>query len=671
MNQTKQTVEQLQKAIQEKELAIFQKHLENGVIFKNFDGVHIDEQVTIGAETIIDSNTILRGNTTIGTSCILQGNNIIQNATIGKGVKITSSVLTDCEIGSFCTVGPNAHVHTNSKIQKNCRIGNFVEIKNSELGISTKAAHLAYIGDTDIGNACNIGCGTIFVNYDGKNKHRSYIGDSVFIGSNSNIIAPVRIQDNAFIAAGTTVTVNLPKNCMCIGRSFETIKPERSTYRKNDYEKKYFGTDGIRGIYGVAITTDMAYLCGNFLGYSSDCGNIVVGRDNRPSGKPLLDALINGITDAGSNAIVLDFASTPNVAYSTQQTKSNYGIVITASHNSHEYNGIKIFNYDGRKLTNIEEIEIEKHITNAKPFIASTRGEVKNGEYLVDEYIQDLCNQIDSLDGFKIVLDCSNGVTSYKAAELFKKLNCTVHAYNTLTDGYSINDNCGALYPKNMIEKIKEHKADLGLCFDGDGDRVIALDGNGNIVNGDSIIYVIAKHLKQQNKLNNDTVVGTLHTNLGAEISLKKLGIALKRTDVGDHFVMEEMLKNDYLVGGEQSGHIILREFSNTGDGILAGLELAKIIKQTNTSLDKLNDCVHYPQINIDIRTENKAIVSDAKLINYVDDIKEILGDNGRVMVRASGTEPKVRVMVEAMDKNVANEYADKLHKFITSNYKL
>lgn len=664
LNSTIDTTD-LQKAQAEREkirLAIIAKHIASGVIFENLDGIYIDASVTIEKGAKICHGSDIRGATSIGKNCLLQGTNIVENAIIGSSVSIISSVLTNCKIGNFCTVGPNAHIHTNSSIEKSCRLGNFVEIKNSTIGINTKVAHLAYVGDSDIGNACNIGCGTIFVNYDGKNKHRSYVGDSVFIGSNSNIIAPVKIQDNAFIAAGTTVTVDLPKNCMCIGRSFETIKPERSTYRKTDYKKQYFGTDGIRGIYGEFITEKIAYLTGNYLGYSSDGGKIVVGRDNRPSGEALMQALISGILDAGADVTTLGIASTPNVAFTTTQTKSNYGIVISASHNSYEYNGIKIFNYDGRKLTNIEEIEIEKHILADKPFLSATKGESSDGTRYVSEYTNAMRDWACSLKGLKILLDCSNGAASNTAPALFKELGADIIVCNTNQDGYSINKDCGALYPNNCSQLIVTNKADCGFCFDGDADRVIALDSNGNVVNGDSIIYIIAKRLQSQNKLSGNAVVGTHHTNLGVEHSLNKLGINLERTEIGDHFVMEKMLKDNLLVGGEQSGHIILREFSNTGDGVLAALTLAKIMKETALTLAQMNDCKHFPQVNININCSDKnRILEDKNIAEIVDSIKSKLGASGRVMLRASGTEPKVRIMVESEDEKIANVYAQQI----------
>ena len=659
-------IEDLEKVMKLIRHAIIRKHIANGVVFKDLDGVHIDKDVIIESGTQIYANNYLRGTTIIGKDCVLEAGNIIENSKIGDGVKITCSNISDSEVGSKTTVGPNAHIHTHSVVGSGCRVGNYVEIKNSSMGMGTKAAHLAYVGDVDIGSNCNIGCGAIFVNYDGKNKHRSLIGDSVFIGSNSNVVAPVKIEDNAYIAAGSTVTVNLPKDCLCVARSRETIKANRSKYNKPQYIKKYFGTDGIRGEFGKGLTENIAFLCGNRLGYSADGGTIVVGRDNRPSGEVLAKALIDGITTAGANVIDLGIVTTPNVAFTTVDNKANYGVAITASHNPWQYNGIKVFDYNGRKLENIEEIEIEKHIDEGKAYEAEVKGTVENGQHYVQEYVDDLCRLIGQLKGLKVVLDCSNGAISKTAKSVFDRLGADCIAYNTEQDGHKINEGCGALYPEFIVSKVLENKADIGLCFDGDADRVIAVDNKGKKVDGDSIIYIIGRDLKEQGRLTNNAVVGTLHTNMGVEKSLAKIGIRLERTDIGDHFVVERMLKEDLLVGGEQSGHIILREFSNTGDGILAGLYLSKLIKSKGISLSDLDDSVHYPQENINIITEKKKeILADEEVKAFVKQIEEELGDKGRIMLRASGTEPKIRIMAECEDKDLAHSIAIRMKEFV------
>jgi len=665
-------LKQLQDAIDVVRLSIIKKHMDNGVIFRNIANIYIHDTVKIGKGTVIYGDQHIRGNTVIGQNCKLESGNIIENAIIGNEVSIIKSVLTDCRIGTKTTVGPFAHVHTNSKIEREARIGNFVEIKNSTTGVNTKMAHLAYIGDVDIGNQCNVGCGSIFVNYDGKNKHRSTIGDSVFIGSNSNVIAPVKIEDNAYIAAGSTVTVDLPRNCMCIARSHETVKENRSKYHKNDFVLKYFGTDGIRGIYGQDLTDDMAYMTGNFLGYSSAGGSIVIGRDSRLSGEAIANKIIAGIIDAGGNVINLGVTSTPSVAFVTTLTNSNYGIVITASHNPAEYNGIKVFNYDGRKLSNIECVEIETHIDNQKPIVADIKGVVEDGQKYIDTYLDDLKKLIGSLDGLKVVLDCANGALSKYAPKLFKELGATVYAFNDTGDGRIINDNCGALYPQNTANKVLELKADIGFSYDGDADRLIAINNKGEIVDGDSIIYMVAKQLKEEGRLEGNIVVGTIMSNLGVEKSLNNIGIDMVRTDVGDHFVIEEMLRNKSLVGGENSGHIILKEFSNTGDGLLASLYLCKLMEKTGKNISELDDSVHFPQVMVNIKTaKKKEIMADAKVKEFIDGVIKELGNHGRALLRASGTEPKIRIMAECFDAKLAEETVANIKKFLEENFEL
>ncbi len=643
------------------------KHIENGVIFESFVDVIIDENVKIGKGTIIKSGNHLLGDTIIGQNCTIDVGNLIENSCIGDNVYIIKSVIKNSKIDSNSTVGPFSNIHTRSSIGKNCRVGNFVEIKNSTIGNETKMAHLAYIGDADIGSYCNIGCGAIFVNYDGKNKHRSTVGNSVFIGSNSNIIAPVNLCDNAYIAAGTTVTVDLPKDCLCIGRNRETIKENRSKYHK-EYLKKYFGTDGIRGKYPDFITEKIAFYVGNFLGYSSNNGTIIVGRDNRSSGNALSRSLIQGIITSGANVIDLGITTTPSVAFSTKKLDANYGIVITASHNPKDYNGIKIFNFDGRKLTDIEEIEIEKFIDASTPYISNNIGNINNGEVCLSDYFSNLKEIGTSLSGCKIVLDCSNGASSSIAPKIFHELGGAIVTINTSNDGNIINDNCGALYPEKCKSVVSSVNADVGFAFDGDADRIIAIDEKCNVLDGDDILYIIAKYLKEQNLLFNNTIVCTHQTNCGIIESLNKIGIDTIKCDVGDHYVMQEMFKNNCILGGEQSGHIILKQLSNTGDGVMIALYLSKIMKETGLTLYQLNDAKKYPQISTSIEVSNKkALTDNVELTKYLSKLEKELGKNCRIIVRASGTEPKIRIMVECGSKNTAeitlNKIIDKVNE--------
>ncbi len=643
------------------------KYIKNGVIFESIVDVIIDDTVTIGKGTVIKSGSHILGNTIIKENCIIDIGSIIDNSTIENNVSVIKSIVKNSIIGQNTTVGPFANIHTNSSIGKSCRVGNFVEIKNATIGNETKMAHLAYIGDADIGNYCNIGCGAIFVNYDGKNKHRSTVGDSVFIGSNSNIIAPVNLCDNAFIAAGTTVTVDLPRDCLCIGRNREIIKENRSKYHKKPV-KKYFGTDGIRGKYGEFLTDRIAFLVGNYLGYSSNLGKVVVGRDNRISGDTLSKSIKAGLALAGAQVIDLGIVPTPCVAYTTRLENANYGIVITASHNPYDYNGIKIFNYDGRKLTDIEEIEIEKFIDNDVPYSADNTGSIIDGDEMINNYINHLQGIAPALEGMTVVIDCANGATGNYAQCIFDNLSCNIIATNISSDGMIINKNCGALYPEKCAEYVLNNNANIGFTFDGDGDRMLAVDEKGQVVDGDEIIYIIANYLKEKDALDGNIVVGTTMTNIGIEKSLNDIGIILVRADVGDHYVMEEMCKNNAIIGGEQSGHIIINNLSSTGDGLQAAMMLSKIIKETNKTLAQLKTCTKYPQLSTSIEVKDKkALLSNPAVDDYIQKVKADLGETSRIIVRPSGTEPKVRITVECPTKKETQSTLDMLADFIRS----
>ena len=657
---------------EENRLEIIQKHKDNGVFFKSTEGVFISAETTIGAGSVIDCNNIFNGKCVIGKDVTINDGNTLTDCTLGNNVTITKSVVNNAVIKQNTTVGPWAHVHTGSVVERDCRIGNFVEIKNSNIGINTKMAHLAYIGDSDIGAKCNIGCGVIFVNYDGKNKHRSVIGNSVFVGSNSNIIAPIKIEDNSFIAAGTTVTIDLPKNCMCIGRNREVVKENRSKYRMCDYDKKYFGTDGIRGVYGEKLNEKIAYMVGNFLGYSADKGVICLGRDPRKSGVNLSEALIQGVLDSDCDVIDLGVISTPAVANITMMAGANYGVVITASHNPSEYNGIKIFNDCGRKLLNIEEIQIEEHIAKDKPIISKNKGKVIYKDELVQNYIDFVCQDLPDLSALKVVVDCSNGASNQLAKQVFDKLKIKTKFIGTENDGDSINKNCGALYPEKCAKEVVASSFDLGFCFDGDADRIIAIDNKGKVISGDKIIYAFAKDMKNKGILANDTVVGTVMSNYGFENNLSKIGINLVRTNVGDHYVVEKMLENGYVLGGESSGHIILGDKVTTGDGLLVAANLCKLVVESHLPLSKLTDIQEYPQININIITDKKEdIANDKQVLDYVSNFSDNLGDFGRAFIRASGTENKLRITVECDKENTANDVAMSIKKFISDSYSL
>lgn len=435
--------------------------------------------------------------------------------------------------------------------------------------------------------------------------------------------------------------------------------------------KRYFGTDGIRGVYGEDLTDGLAMLVGNSLGHSAKGGLVVVGRDNRTSGENLSRALGEGVLAASGNVLDVGIVPTPCVAYVTANTGAAFGVMLSASHNPARYNGIKIFGADGKKLGREQEITIEKHISEAKLCYAHTRGNVLPVAGAIDCY-GEMLRSVGRLDGLKIVLDCANGAATDFAPTVFSSLGADVVTTGNSRDGNLINDGCGALHPEKLCREVVRNNADMGLCFDGDADRVIACDEKGNVVNGDQIIFILARALKTADALPFSTVVGTLHTNMGVEADLKNLGIDLVRTDIGDHNVIRRMCDAGLSLGGEQSGHIILRDFSQTGDGILAGAFLARKVKESGKPLSALNDCNLYPQSNTEIITCNKEkIARDKTLLRYVETVEDMLGDSGRVMLRPSGTESKLRIMAESKDDFLARFAARSIELFIRNNYEL
>lgn len=436
---------------------------------------------------------------------------------------------------------------------------------------------------------------------------------------------------------------------------------------------KYFGTDGIRGEYGIELTDNIAFMTGNALTTHMRNKIVVIGRDTRLSGEILVKNLIEGIILGGGSVINLDVIPTPAVAYITQLFNADYGIVVTASHNPPQYNGLKIFNNKGIKLTHSQELQIEAHIDNNTPHDNASKKSVIIGDKAIfGVYEKFLIDAIEGdLKGLKIVLDCSNGASHLVAPSVFKSLGAEVYVYNDSSDGNLINKDCGALYPEKMAEKIIELGADLGFAYDGDADRVIAIDEKGKVIDGDDIIYILALDLKSKYLLRHMTVVGTLHTNMGVEKALLDEGIKFIRTDVGDHNVVEAMVWNDIMVGGEQSGHIINRLYSSTGDGVLASVLISDIVKRSGKSLSKLANIAHYPQCNINVITREKnRVMTDVGLQELKNRMEARLKGLGRILLRASGTEPKVRIMVECAQGNLAAEIAGEVKEYIDNMLK-
>jgi phosphoglucosamine mutase len=362
----------------------------------------------------------------------------------------------------------------------------------------------------------------------------------------------------------------------------------------------------------------------------------------------------------GGRVIDLGIVPTSAVAYLTRELGADFGVVISASHNPKEYNGIKIFDKNGYKLSDSEEERIERTFITSRVLAYDKIGSFKTDRKLIKKYEDFLADASEcTLSGLTVVLDGANGAACRIAPAVFRRLGANVIATNCFDDGMKINDRCGALYPETLVGRMKRYKADVGFAFDGDADRLIAVSSGGNVIDGDMIIYMLAKHMKGRGVLKGNTVVGTSHTNMGIESALAQLGIKLIRTDIGDKYVLARLVQDGLSLGGEQSGHIILKDIHSTGDGILCAIAVANMMAHSGKGLDELFDACLYPQTNINITVKDKLkIMNSERLAATCADIRKSLGTDGRVMVRASGTEPKIRVMVESRSVEDNERYA-------------
>ncbi|MDE6275189.1 MAG: hypothetical protein K2M75_01480 [Clostridia bacterium] len=602
---------------------------------------YISPEAKIADDVIIYPNNHIIGNTVIGKGCKIMPNCILTDSVIGAGCTVTASVLEEAKVGDTTTVGPYAYLRKGASVGSHCRIGDFVEIKNSTVGDYTKASHLAYIGDATVGARCNIGCGVIFVNYDGKTKHKTTVEDDCFIGSNCNIIAPVTLREGSYIAAGTTVTEETPSDSFVIGRSRQIVKD-----RKDQKKKMKFGTDGMRGLAYEELSEKVAFEVGNALGRIKQNAKVVIGRDTRSSGVDLSASFIEGLLTAGGNVMDVGVMPTAGVAYLTKKHGCDYGIVISASHNPPQYNGIKVFDSKGYKASKELEKLIESNL--GKDSCIREKGErikYSNGE---DEYADFLIAKGADLSGMKILLDCSNGASGKVAPMVFKALGADVTAVNTSGDGRYINDNCGAVNAHLLCDKAKDF--DVTFSFDGDSDRLIALDEQGNIVDGDKNLYIIGKYLKAKDALKGNIVVGTTMTNMGISKAIEDMGVQFVREDVGDKYVLRRLLSDGGVLGGEGSGHTILLDESSTGDGVQTAVILAKIIKESQAKLSQLANVDIYPQVIESVEVKDKSIATCQSVIQCVKNVEKDLQGQGRVVLRPSGTENKIRVMVECQN---------------------
>jgi len=440
---------------------------------------------------------------------------------------------------------------------------------------------------------------------------------------------------------------------------------------------KLFGTDGIRGVANKDLTPELAFKVGRAGAYvlsKGKKGKILVGKDTRKSGDMLEAAITAGICSIGLDVVSVGVVPTPAVAYLTKKYNALAGVVISASHNPIEYNGIKFFNEEGFKLADEIEEEIEDYILGDKDIpLRPIKGEI--GKVIVDDnaykdYIAHLKNTINNnLSGLKIAIDCGNGAVYKIAPELIKELGAEVVVINNEPNGININVECGSTNPSMIQSLVVESNADIGLSFDGDADRLIAADEKGNIIDGDHILAICGTYLHEHNKLKNNTVVGTIMTNIGLDIYLKSKGLNIVKTTVGDRYVLEEMLKNEYVLGGEQSGHIIFLEHSTTGDGLLTALQLINVMKETGKKASELNSIMtSFPQVLVNAKVKNelkKTCLNDENIKAEIEKVENALQGEGRVVIRPSGTEPLVRVMIEGKDLDTIEKLARDLAEFI------
>lgn len=614
-----------------------------------------------------NKNIIIGENSAISPDCKFSG-----KVKIGKNCNITSSTLIDCvildnsvvinsyiensQIGKNVSVGPYCHIRPNCVILDDAKLGNFVEIKNAIIGERTKIPHLTYVGDAEIGKDVNIGCGVVFCNYDGKNKYKSYVGDRVFIGSNSNIIAPCIIENDAFICAGTTVTKDIAKNSSVISRQKDFplndfYNPYKQSFSK---PKKYFGTDGIRGIYNQDFSPSLCEKVGFSLSKLKPNMKVLIGRDTRQSGKEIMNSLAKGMSVNKAQIYDAGIISTAGLAYLTKKNNFDYGIQITASHNISEYNGLKIFDSRGYKINENIETFIEE---NLKEVPKPKKYEILNQDnnaYL--DLLKSICKY--SMKGTKIFIDCANGAISDYAKQIFEETNAKVVAINIKKEN-EINKNASILDEQCFKENMLKSDCDIGFCFDGDADRVMCALKNGIVLDGDRILYLLAKYYNQK------CVVGTIMTNMGLEKALQKSGIKLIRTDVGDRLIARMMKKKNYLLGAEQSGHIIISSLSTTGDGVLTALTLLNIFQTNKEFFEKAVAYKNFFVVNKKVKVKDKSVIKQKAFQQMLENTKSLLKNDGRIIVRPSGTEPVIRITVEGKNEQLCEKTANKIKQEI------
>ncbi|MFC0302082.1 phosphoglucosamine mutase [Virgibacillus soli] len=443
---------------------------------------------------------------------------------------------------------------------------------------------------------------------------------------------------------------------------------------------KLFGTDGVRGIANRELTPELAFKLGRFGGYvltknTSTKPRFLVGRDTRVSGYLLESALTAGLLSIGAEVMKLGVITTPGVAYLTKATSSQAGVMISASHNPVGDNGIKFFGPDGFKLLDEQENEIEQLMAGEDDLprpVGTDLGSISNYFEGAQKYLSYLKDTVENdFVGLKIALDCAHGSTSSLATHLFADMEADIYSIGSSPNGMNINDGVGSTHPEALQAFVLEKGADIGLAFDGDGDRLIAVDEKGNIVDGDQIMFICAKFMNDKGFLRHNTVVSTVMSNIGFYKAVEKHGMHSDKTAVGDRYVMEEMRRGGFNLGGEQSGHIIFLDHATSGDGMLSALQLVNVMKETDKKLSELaSEMKVYPQVLKNIKVTNKeAALHNEEISNVVKEVEDVLGDQGRVLVRPSGTEPLIRVMVEAQTEEACEKYADQIGELVEKLY--
>lgn len=442
---------------------------------------------------------------------------------------------------------------------------------------------------------------------------------------------------------------------------------------------RLFGTDGVRGVANKDLSCELATKLGRaaaavLTNKSTRHPRIIIGKDTRLSSDMLESAMTAGFCSVGASVVLLGVVPTPAVAYLVEKYKADAGVMISASHNSYEYNGIKIFSGDGYKLPDDLEERIESLILGEAELPAAPAdadlGTVSTAPNAIRDYIDHVKSTVHfSLDGLTVALDCANGSSAMTAETLFTELGAKVHMLSNEPNGININDKCGSTHMEALCEYVKTHKVDAGIAFDGDADRCLAVDENGEMIDGDFIMAICGLDMKSRGKLSRSCIVGTIMTNLGFVRFCEANGIQFEATKVGDRYVLEEMLLENYNFGGEQSGHVIFRDFATTGDGQLTAAQLLSILKRRDCTFSSIATVMErFPQtmVNIRVSPEGKlAFYTDRSVKKAIDEATKALGENGRVIVRPSGTEPLLRVMVEGRDLELIQKLAEDISKVI------